>query len=160
MKRPSPESSRLDPWTVGAIAVVAYAVGNVVHEGLGHGGACVLVGGRPEELNAIFFECSEGLSTGARRWLAAGGSIANLAVAALAWIALQRVPRDRGRARAFTWLLLVVNLLTPFGYLLFSGSGTSVTGPWWSAASNRRSRGGAGSPSWGRCSTSGWRLAF
>ena len=47
MEQPSPESSRLDPWTVGAIAVVAYSVGNVVHEGLGHGGACVLVGGRP-----------------------------------------------------------------------------------------------------------------
>ena len=35
MERPSPESSRLDPWTVGAIAVVAYSIGNVVHEGLG-----------------------------------------------------------------------------------------------------------------------------
>ena len=123
MERPSPESSRLDPWTVGAIAVAAYSIGNVVHEGLGHGGACVLVGGRPVELNAIFFECSEGLSPGGRRWLAAGGSIANLAVAALAWIAVQRVPRAWGRARAFTWLLLAVNLLTAFGYLLFSGLG-------------------------------------
>src|SRR4029453_5725352 len=113
----------LEPWTVGAIAVVAYSIGNVVHEGLGHGGACVLGGGRPGGLNAIFFECSEGLSPGGRRWLAAGGSLANLAVAALAWIALQRVPRARGRARAFTWLLLAVNLLTAFGYLLFSGLG-------------------------------------
>jgi len=123
MERPSPESSRLDPWTVAAIAVIAYSIGNVVHAGLGHGGACLLVGGRPVELNAIFFECSEGLSPGNRRWLAAGGSIANLAGAALAWIALRRVPRGWGRARAFTWLLLAVNLLTPFGYLLFSGLG-------------------------------------
>ena len=36
----SADTSRLDRWTVGAIAVIAYAVGNVVHEGLGHGGAC------------------------------------------------------------------------------------------------------------------------
>ena len=120
----SPDASRLDPWTVGAITVIAYAAGNVVHEGLGHGGACVLVGGRPEELNAIFFECSvEGLPPAAQRWLAAGGSIANLALAVLAWIALQRLPRTWGRARAFAWLLLAVDLLMPFGYLLFSGLG-------------------------------------
>jgi hypothetical protein len=120
----SPERSALDPWTVAAIAVVAYAVGNVVHEGLGHGGACVLVGGRPQELNAVFFECSvEGLPPSARRWLAAGGSVANLIVAALAWIALRTLPRDWGRARHFAWLLLAVDVLQPFGYLLFSGLG-------------------------------------
>jgi len=125
MEASSPaDASRLDPWTVGALAVVAYCIGNVVHEGLGHGGACVLVGGTPQELNAIFFECSiEGLRPATRRWLAAGGSIANLGVAVPAWIALQRLPRDTGRGRAFAWLLLSVNLLTPFGYLLFSGLG-------------------------------------
>jgi hypothetical protein len=124
MERPSPDSSRLDPWTVGAIAVVAYAIGNVVHEGLGHGGACLLVGGRPEELNAIFFQCSvEGLPSSAEKWLAAGGSIANLVVAALAGIALGLVPRTWGRARLFAWLLLAIDLLMPFGYLLFSGLG-------------------------------------
>ena len=120
----SADTSRLDRWTVGAVAVVAYCIGNVVHEGLGHGGACLLVGGRPEELNAIFFECSvDGLPSGARRWLAAGGSIANLLAALPAWVALQRLPRAWGRGRAFAWLLLVVNLLMPFGYLLFSGLG-------------------------------------
>ena len=120
----SPERSALDPWTLAAIAVVAYAVGNVVHEGLGHGGACVLVGGRPEELNAVFFECSvDGLPSSARRWLAAGGSIANLIVAALAWLSLRVLPRDWGRARDFAWLLLAVDVLQPFGYLLFSGLG-------------------------------------
>jgi len=102
MEASSPaDASRLDPWTVGALAVVAYCIGNVVHEGLGHGGACVLVGGTPQELNAIFFECSiEGLRPAARRWLAAGGSIANLGVAVPAWLALQRLPRDGGRGRA------------------------------------------------------------
>ena len=125
MAHPSPpERSWLDPWTVGAIAVVAYAASNLVHEGLGHGGACLLVGGRPEELNAVFFECSvEGLPSAARRWLAAGGSIANLIVAGLAWMGVRRLPREWGRGRQFAWLMLAVNLLQPFGYLLFSGLG-------------------------------------
>jgi len=125
MGRPSStERSWLDPWTVGAIAVVAYALSNVVHEGLGHGGACVLVGGRPKELNAVFFDCSvEGLPSAAARWVAAGGSIANLLFAALAWAGIRGLPRDWGRERQFTWLMLAINLLMPFGYLLFSGLG-------------------------------------
>src|SRR5574338_377040 len=56
-------------------------------------------------------------------WLAAGGSIANLLVAVLAWVALRTLPGDRGPTRDFVWLLLAVNVLTPFGYLLFSGVG-------------------------------------
>ncbi len=124
MTRPESEPTTLDPWTVGAIAVVAYAVSNVVHEGLGHGGACLLVGGRPETLNAIFFECSvDGLPASAGRWLAAGGSLANLVAAALAWVALRSLPAGWGRARDFAWLMLAINLLQPFGYLLFSGLG-------------------------------------
>jgi hypothetical protein len=116
--------SALDVWTVGAIAVVAYALSNVVHEGLGHGGACLAVGGRPEVLNAVFFECGvEGLPSSARRWLAAGGSIANLLAALLAWVALRALPAGRGGALYFAWLMLAINLLQPFGYLLFSGLG-------------------------------------
>lgn len=124
MNGPATAETRLDPWTVGAIAVVAYAVSNLVHEGLGHGGACLLLGGQPQELNAIFFECSlEGLPASARRWLAAGGSIANLVFAALAWGALRTLPSGWGRSRDFAWLMLSVNVLQPFGYLLFSGLG-------------------------------------
>ncbi len=120
--RPDAKTTTLDRWTVGAIAVVAYAVSNVVHEGLGHGGACLLVGGRPETLNAIFFECSvEGLQSSAQRWLAAGGSIANLVFAGLAAAALKTLPSQWGRVRDFAWLMLAVNVLQPFGYLLFSG---------------------------------------
>jgi len=155
----SPESSALDRWTVAAIAVVAYAVGNVVHEGLGHGGACVLVGGRPQELNAIFFECSvDGLPPSAGRWLAAGGSIANLIVAALAWVTLRALPRDWGRVRHFAWLLLAVDVLQPFGYLLFSGLGG--LGDWAVVVEGMRPALAwrLASSSSAPCSTSWWRL--
>jgi len=124
MTGPRQEETSLDPWTLGGIAVVAYALGNLVHEGLGHGGACLLVGGRPETLNAVFFSCDvEGLPASAERWLAAGGSIANLIVAGLAFLALRLLPQHRGPVRDFAWLTLALGLLMPFGYLLFSGLG-------------------------------------
>jgi len=124
MERPSPESSRLDPWTVAAIAVVAYALSNVVHEGLGHGGACLAVGGHPRQLTAVFFDGDlEGLPPSAGRWVAAGGSLANLVAAALAWVGLRLIPARSSSGRFFLWLVLAVNLLQAFGYLLFSGIG-------------------------------------
>jgi hypothetical protein len=125
MTAPSPaDPGRLDPWTIGAIAVVVYALSNVVHEGLGHGGACIAVGGHPRQLTAVFFEGDlEGLPASAGRWEAAGGSLANLVAAAVAWAALRLIPAGRGPWRFFWWLLLAVNLLQAFGYLLFSGVG-------------------------------------
>jgi hypothetical protein len=111
-----------DVWTVAAIAVVAYIVSNVAHEGLGHGGACLLAGGRAEMLNAVFFECDlSRLSPQGTRWLAAGGTLANLSLAAAAWLGLRGGQRLGAHARYFLWLLLAVNLLQSFGYLMFSG---------------------------------------
>jgi hypothetical protein len=109
--------------TVLSIAVVAYCLTNLVHEGLGHGGACLLAGGKPLELNAIFFQSeSDAISDNGRRLLVAGGSVANLIFAAMAWLGL----RVRRRADAFGYfltLMLALNLLMPFGYLMFSGVG-------------------------------------
>ena len=113
-----------DAPTVAAIAVVAYCLANVVHEGLGHGGACLLQGCRPQSLNAIFFDYDETSATAAgHRWIAAGGGIANLLAAALALAALRGTRAPGPRLHYFLWLFAAVNLLTAFGYLLFSGIG-------------------------------------
>lgn len=81
---PRAERRDLDLPTILAIGLLAYAVANLAHEGLGHGGVCVAVGGRPQEFNAIYFECDKSaLGPGAIRWIAAGGSLVNLALAAL-----------------------------------------------------------------------------
>lgn len=113
-----------DPLTIGAIAVVAYALAAVVHEGAGHGGACVAVGGTPEMLNAIFFRCDEaGLAPSAARWVAAAGGGANLVVAGLLFFPLRAMRRSPGAAHYFLWLFFTINVLTAFGYLCFSGVG-------------------------------------
>ena len=54
-----PSAAALHLPTVLAIALVAYALTNVAHEGLGHGGMCVALGGEPRVLNAVYFDCGE-----------------------------------------------------------------------------------------------------
>lgn len=108
--------------TVVAIAVVAYALTNVAHEGLGHGGMCVAVGGKPEVLNAIYFACEgEGLGGGASKWVSAGGTITNLILAALTFGLIRTGVVRSGAGRYFLWLFSTLNLLQAFGYWMFSG---------------------------------------
>jgi hypothetical protein len=78
--------SALDRLTLVAIAAVAYVLANGVHEGVGHGGARLLMGGRPVALSAVFFECDRsGLPASTHRWIAAAGTLANLAVGDWRW---------------------------------------------------------------------------
>jgi hypothetical protein len=113
-----------DLLTLASIAVVAYALADVVHEGLGHAGTCLLVGGRPLILTSMQFEGdTEGLSPVADRLIAAGGTVANLVAGALA-LPLLRWSRDRSPALwSFLWTFITVNLLQGTGYPLFSGVG-------------------------------------
>jgi hypothetical protein len=114
----------LDRSTIIAISVLAYALANVVHEGLGHGGACILLGARPTMFNAIFFTYDESTASDAvQRIISAAGSIVN-AIIGLPLVALlrSRAPLSP-RWRYFLWIFCAVNLLTAFGYLLFSGIG-------------------------------------
>jgi len=106
------------------MSALAYSIANVVHEGVGHGGACLLVGARPTMLNAIFFDYDEATATEtARRIISAAGSVTNVLVGLplIAWL------RNRSSVsphwRYFLWLFSAVNLLTAFGYLLYSGIG-------------------------------------
>jgi hypothetical protein len=114
----------LDLPTIVAISALAYAAANLVHEGLGHGGAALLLGARPTMLNAIFFSYDEATASDAvRRVISAAGSIVNVIVG-LPLVALLRSRiRLPASARCFLWLFCAVNLLTAFGYLLFSGVG-------------------------------------
>jgi hypothetical protein len=64
--------------TVGSISLLAYMLGNVLHEGAGHGGACLLSGGQPLVLSSVHFECSADT-----RLVMAGGTLANFIASAL-----------------------------------------------------------------------------
>ena len=103
--------------TIAAIAIVATVITTVIHEALGHGGACVATGGVPLVISSVHFECSA-----EPRLVAAGGTLANLLFGALFW-ALARSVKQSPHWRYFFWLLMTFNLFDAGGYFLFSGIG-------------------------------------
>src|SRR6266545_935916 len=84
-------SDRLpDLLTVIAIALVAYAASNVLHEAVGHGGACIALGGEPLVLSSVHFECDEkSMSALARRCVSAAGTGANFVAGVVALLAFK-----------------------------------------------------------------------
>jgi hypothetical protein len=114
---PRREASQPDLLTIAAIAIAATVIADFIHEGLGHGGACVATGGRPLAISTVHFECSADT-----RLVAAGGTLANLILGALFWAAARAVKRA-APWRYFVWLLMTFNLFQAGGYFLFSGIG-------------------------------------
>ncbi|MBC7603591.1 MAG: hypothetical protein H7255_13150 [Ramlibacter sp.] len=120
----SSNASRHDLWTIAAIAIVAYCSANLLHEGLGHGGACLLVGCKPEMLNAIFFDFDEKLVADMPlRFIEAGGTLVNLVAGCIGLAVLRSGWPRAATGSYFLWLLTALNLLTAFGYFMFSGIG-------------------------------------
>ena len=124
-----------DLLTVTAIALVAYAASNVAHEAVGHGGACVALGGKPHVLSSVHFDCGEeAISALARRGVAAAGTIVNFTAGAIGLVAFKATsPVRKPHISYFLWLFTTLNLLMGAGYVLFSGVGN--IGDWADAAS-------------------------
>jgi hypothetical protein len=87
---PATNPIEIDPLTIASIGVLAYITGNIIHEGLGHGGACLITGGRPLLITAVNMDCSAD-----NRFVIAGGSLMNTIAAALFFLLLRITPRTR-----------------------------------------------------------------
>ena len=126
------ETKRVDIPTLAGMAAVVEVVSTLLHEGLGHGGACLMVHGKALVWGAYYFDCGEdGLPMMAGRIVAAAGSTINLIVAAIFAILLagaMKNPGKRGAGVVFLWLMMAVNFMTWAGYYLFSG--VSGIGDW------------------------------
>ncbi len=124
---------RDDLWTLAAFGVLAYMISNVLHEGLGHGGAAWLSGARHITVTSTYMDA--GFDT---RSILAAGTLVNLAVGVLSLALLHgtrpavmlpfhpslRKSRSPGTAlRLFVWTFAAFNLLLGTGYFLFSGIG-------------------------------------
>lgn len=111
-----------DTLTVASLAVLAYAAANVLHEAVGHGGACVLMGGAPRMLTSVSFDC-DAPTAAAARIVASAGTIVNLVVGGVVAWAYRRATARGEALRFFLWLFATINLMQGFGYFLFSGVG-------------------------------------
>jgi hypothetical protein len=107
-----------DTLTVTAIAIIAYILATVLHEVLGHGGACLLVGGQPLVISTVHMECSAD-----SRMVMAGGTLMNVIAGALAFALGRAISRTRSSLKYFLWISMTVNLFIAAGYFAFSGIG-------------------------------------
>jgi hypothetical protein len=102
--------------TLSAIACVAYLVADVTHEGLGHGGACLALGGKLILLSTTYADCSI-----RSRLIDGAGPVAGLVVALFAWTILRIAPPRSHGARAFLCLVFAFAALWNVGYMIKSG---------------------------------------
>lgn len=118
-----------DLLTIAAVALMVYALSSVIHEGLGHGGACIAVGGVPRLLSSMEFRCDvDGLAPAAGRIVAAAGAIVQIVLGLAVYKTYQVLVRRpfspaSGVWRFSLWLFVAVNLMQGTGYFLFSGVG-------------------------------------
>jgi len=129
-----------DLWTLAAFGVLAYMISNVLHEGLGHGGAAWLSGAHRITITSTYIDA--GFDT---RWILAAGTLVNLAAGVLALAVLRGLRHASVPLRLFVWAFAAFNLLLGTGYFFFSGIGG--IGDWaeWMKGL---------SPAWG------WRVGF
>lgn len=103
--------------TVASIGLLAYASADVAHHVLGHGGACLALGGHIRSLSSIFVDC-----TVLRFSFGLAGPAANLAVGLIALAAARWARSASSASRLFLALAAGFNLLWFFLQLLFSAA--------------------------------------
>jgi hypothetical protein len=111
--------------TLVAIGIVSWVAATVLHEVIGHGGVCSLVGGDPRAVSTTELYCLD-VSGWRYKAVASAGSITNL-IAALFSFALARVvSRLPATLYYFLWLFMSTNIFHAGSYMMigpFTGYG-------------------------------------
>jgi hypothetical protein len=109
---------RGDMLTIASVALVAHMLTTILHEGLGHGGACLAIGGKALLITTVNMECSID-----HRLVTAGGTLANFLAAAVFFALGRSTSTAASLWKYFFWLAMTMNLFVATGYFLFSGIG-------------------------------------
>jgi hypothetical protein len=109
-----------DRYTVIAIALIAYASGNISHEILGHCGSAALMGSKCNWISTTYIPTDVEYPSWKFRIGASAGSVANWMVALICLGLLRRWRNPSPAMRYFLWLTCCVNLFIPSTYLLAS----------------------------------------
>lgn len=95
-----------------AIGVTASVAQFIVHELVGHGWVCTLVGGRILAVAPLWMRCSVD-----HRLMVLAGPMANLVAGAVCWAILRASPPRAVAARLFLWLSIAFQWLVAAGYV-------------------------------------------
>jgi len=107
-----------DRATLAALGVIAYVSETLGHEAIGHGGLCLLHGGRISALAPLWMRCSvQSLA------MVAAGPILNLVMAALCAVVLM-LRRRSDTLSYLVWLCCAFNALVACGYMIVGGATT------------------------------------
>src|ERR1022692_2134467 len=109
-------SAHDDRPTMIAVSALACILGDILHEGLGHGVTAWLSGAQRISVSTVAMQCD--IDT---RWISASGTVVNLLFAAIFWILLFKPRRYKPITHYFLVLAMAGNLFTGTGYFLFSG---------------------------------------
>lgn len=105
-----------DKLMLAALGICAYIVADVIHEVIGHGGACILSGGSISLLSSVYFYSNNG-NILVDIW----GPIANILAGILFLLVLNFYKESSTRIRYFFILLVAFNLFWGTGELIYSG---------------------------------------
>ena len=102
-----------------ALGTLAFAASMMAHEGLGHGGYCLAVGGHNTLLTPWSETCHFPASP--RLGIKAAGPAVQFGFGLLAWLGLHWVKLNAARLRYFLWLCMTLSLFISFGYVALNG---------------------------------------
>ncbi len=105
--------ARNDGPTVAALGLLAMCVVTFDHEALGHGSACLLLGGHIRLLTSALFHCD--VKSG---WIDPAGPGMNLLMGAVALAVSRLVPARRAALRLFLLLVAAFSFLWETGYVM------------------------------------------
>ncbi len=107
--------------TVASIAVLAFIIADMAHEGLGHGFGFYFAGGQSSMLTTTRLIEWVKLPDPQWRIFDLGGPAGNLTFAFLGWLGQRFVRGHVERLRFFLWLVMIFSLFWALGYLIFCG---------------------------------------
>lgn len=110
--------SRVDLLTLIGLGLLLAPLTVMWHELIGHGGACLALGGRPEALGAYYIECN-GLAGMAKRVVSMAGVWVDILLSLLAWRLFLRARTPL--TRLALWIVGTSKGFVAAGYFLFSG---------------------------------------
>jgi len=115
----APDSTAWHLPTAIALSTFVWVLLMAGHEALGHGVACVSLGGEAISLDAMYFSCSDLSPLWKDQLYRAAGSLFNVLLAGLSVLALGRIANPRSWLGYFLWTSAMLNLLQSGSYVAF-----------------------------------------